>query len=175
MSDTRQSSDTRQDRPRSRQVVARLLLAVTASLSFAAPAFAQDLAADGLKVWKERGGCFNCHGDFGQGGEGGHFPAGPSLRASQLDPASMREMIACGIPGTPMPYNLKGAYIDTECYGEKGAVLEGAVPGASLEPAELDALMAYLGEKVVGKRRITKAECVEYYGDPNAVACADYR
>ena len=39
----------------------------------------------GLIVWKDRGGCFNCHGDFGQGGEGGHFPAGPSLRKSALD------------------------------------------------------------------------------------------
>lgn len=158
-----------------RSPLAGWLLAVAASVALVAPAMAQDLAADGLKVWKERGGCFNCHGDFGQGGEGGHFPAGPSLRASQLDPDSMREIIACGIPGTPMPFNLKGAYTEVECYGEKGAVLEGAVPGASLEPTELDALMAYLGEKVVGKRRITKAECIEYHGDPEAVACADYR
>src|SRR3569832_2737877 len=36
-----------------------------------------DSVAHGLEVWKDRGGCFNCHGAFAQGGTGGQFPAGP--------------------------------------------------------------------------------------------------
>lgn len=159
----------------------RLMVAALTALSLfaAAPAMAQAASAEqvaaGLKVWKERGGCFNCHADFGQGGEGGHFPAGPSLRTTQLDQASLKEIIACGIPGTPMPYNAKGAYTEYACFGTTGPVLEGAVPGASLSETEIDDLVAYLFDKVVGKRRITKQECVEYFGDPNARACGDYR
>jgi mono/diheme cytochrome c family protein len=160
--------------------VRRLAIAVVAALMVAGPVAAQDVSADqaaaGLKVWKERGGCFNCHGDFGQGGEGGHFPAGPNLRATQLDRDTVKDVISCGLPGTPMPYNLAGAYTETPCYGDTtGPVADGAVPGASLQPAEIDDLVAYLFDKVVGKRRITKQECTDYYGDPNAVACADYR
>jgi mono/diheme cytochrome c family protein len=148
-----------------------------AVLTFAAaPVLSQDQTTDGLKVWKERGGCFNCHGNFAEGGEGGHFPAGPSLRTSQLDADSMKEIISCGIPGTPMPFNLKGAYTEHPCYGDTtGPVIEGVTPGASLEPAEVDALLAYLREKVVGHRRVTKQDCIDFYGDPDAVACADYR
>src|SRR6218665_725595 len=64
----------------------------------AAPSDDQILA--GLAVWKDRGGCFNCHGTFGQGGEGGHFPAGPSLRKTQLDAETLHLVIACGLPTT---------------------------------------------------------------------------
>ena len=160
--------------------VARLLAPFLLAVALVVPAAAQsaspDQVAAGLKVWKERGGCFNCHGDFGQGGEGGHFPAGPSLRSTQLDRDTLKQVVECGLPGTPMPFNLLGAYTEHPCYGDTvGEVQEGAVPGAGLSEAEIDDLVAYLFDKVVGKRRITKQECVEYHGDPNAVACADYR
>lgn len=134
------------------------------------------MVAAGMEVWKDRGGCFNCHGAFGEGGEGGHFPAGPSLRRTMLDPESMKEIIACGIPGTPMPYNAEGAYDTYACFGVEGEEpMEGAVPGASLSVEEIDNLMAYLEENVVGKRRITKDECINYYGDPEAPECLSYR
>ena len=120
---------------------ALMTAAVTAALIFAPAAvfsvsssIAQDTTASsaepaapsdeqikaGLHVWKDRGGCFNCHGDFGQGGEGGHFPAGPSLRKSALDLETMQQVISCGLPGTKMPFNLAGAYKTEECYGTVG-------------------------------------------------------
>ena len=129
----------------------------------------------GLHVWKDRGGCFNCHGDFGQGGEGGHFPAGPSLRKSALDLETMRGVISCGLPGTKMPFNLAGAYKTEDCYGMVGQEPPAEVsPGAALSVEEIDNLIAYLGARVHGQRRITKDQCVEYYDDPNAPACAAY-
>jgi mono/diheme cytochrome c family protein len=131
--------------------------------------------AAGLDVWKNRGGCFNCHGNFAQGGEGGHFPAGPSLRKSQLDPDTMKSVISCGLPGTQMPYNLKGAYTEVECYGnDLGSAPADVHPGAALSSEEIDNLLGYLDARVVGQRRITKAQCIEYYGDPNAPDCAAY-
>jgi mono/diheme cytochrome c family protein len=133
--------------------------------------------AAGLVVWKERGGCFNCHGEFGQGGEGGHFPAGPSLRKSMLDLDTMKTVISCGLPGTKMPYNLEGAYKTEECYGTVGEEPpEGATPGAALSKQEIDDLVAYIGARIHGQRRITKEQCIEFFdGDANAPACAAYR
>lgn len=130
----------------------------------------------GLVVWKDRGGCFNCHGEFGQGGPGGHFPAGPSLRKSALDLETTREVIACGLPGTAMPFNLEGAYRTEECYGTVGeAPPPEAVPGAALSHQEIDDLVAYIGARIHGQRRITKDQCIEFYDDPDAPACAAYR
>lgn len=134
------------------------------------------MIADGKEVWKERGGCFNCHGAFGEGGPGGHFPAGPNLRQSALDPESMHEIIACGLPGTDMPYNAEGAYDTYACFGIEGEEpMEGAIPGASLSAEEIDNLMAYVEANILGKRRITKDECIAYYEDPEAPECLSYR
>lgn len=176
---------------------ALMTAAVTAALIFAPAAvfsvsssIAQDTTASsaepaapsdeqikaGLHVWKDRGGCFNCHGDFGQGGEGGHFPAGPSLRKSALDLETMQQVISCGLPGTKMPYNLAGAYKTEECYGTVGEdPPPDVVPGTELSKQEITDLVAYLGARVHGQRRITKDQCIEYYDDPNAPACAAYR
>jgi mono/diheme cytochrome c family protein len=130
----------------------------------------------GREVWKERGGCFNCHGEFGQGGEGGHFPAGPSLRRTQLDLATLREITACGIPTTRMPYNLAGAYTEHSCFGQVGEVPQGVSPGAGLSVEELDALVAYVGETILGKRTVTRAECVAYFdGNENEPTCGAFR
>jgi hypothetical protein len=134
-----------------------------------------DQVAHGLEVWKDRGGCFNCHGDFAQGGTGGHFPAGPSLRKTQLDLASLRDIVSCGIPGTPMPYNFADGYSKVSCYGsDLGPAPQGTAPGAALSAAEITDLIAYLKVDVIGQRRITKKECVDYYGDPNYPDCAAY-
>ncbi len=130
----------------------------------------------GLVVWRDRGGCFNCHGEFGQGGPGGHFPAGPSLRKSALDLETMKQVISCGLPGTPMPFNLEGAYRTEECYGTVGEEPPaGVAPGAALSKQEIDDLVAYIGARIHGQRRITKEQCVEFYDDPDAPACAAYR
>jgi mono/diheme cytochrome c family protein len=146
----------------------------TSSSEAAAPTDEQIKA--GLAVWKDRGGCFNCHGDFGQGGEGGHFPAGPSLRKSATDLETMQLIISCGLPGTKMPFNLEGAYKTEECYGTIGEEPPPeVVPGTALSKQEITDLVAYLGARVHGQRRITKDQCIEYFDDANAPECAAYR
>lgn len=178
--------------PFMRTALAAAALAALSIIPFATsvPSLAQDTAtssepaaptdeqiAAGLVVWKDRGGCFNCHGDFGQGGEGGHFPAGPSLRKSALDLETMNMVISCGLPGTKMPYNREGAYVTSECYGTIGGpVPPEVVPGTSLTMDEINNLVAYIGARIHGQRRITKDQCVEFYdGDVNAPACVAYR
>lgn len=162
-------------RPKTRVMATLPVLLMLAGLSTVA--MAQDALVDaGREVWKEGAGCFNCHGQFGEGGEGGHFPAGPSLRRSQLDMELIREIASCGLPGTQMPYNLEGAYAEHICYGiENGEPIEGVVPGARLSLEEMDALMAYIEADILGKRRVTKEECVAYYGDESEPVCASYR
>lgn len=151
------------------------VLTTVAALLFTTSAFAQDSVAEGRALWQGGAGCYNCHGTFGQGGEGGHFPAGPSLRATLLDAETLKTIVQCGIPGTQMPFNLTGAYIEHDCYGYLGEMAEGVLPGAALDPAQIDALVAYIGENILGKRRVTKKECIAYYEDENAPACFDFR
>jgi mono/diheme cytochrome c family protein len=96
--------------------MAMLGLAACALLS--AAAFAQDTArlAAGEAAW-DKAGCLQCHGASGEGGTGGEFPAGPSLRKTRLDRAALATTISCGLPGTEMPAWLDGAYTQIPCYG----------------------------------------------------------
>ena len=92
--------------------------ALAACIGLSVPAMAQggmDFAA-GQSVWN-RAGCTNCHGNMGQGGNGGDYPIGPSFRTTALDKETMTLIVSCGLPGTPMPAWLKGAYTEVECYG----------------------------------------------------------
>ena len=86
--------------------------------AFSASAFAQnpDRLAAGEAAW-DKAGCLQCHGSTGEGGVGGEFPAGPSLRKTRLDRAALIEAISCGLPGTQMPSWLDGAYTQRTCYG----------------------------------------------------------
>jgi len=122
-------------------------------LTVSVSAFAQDSAriAAGEAAW-DKAGCLQCHGASGEGGAGGEFPAGPSLRATQLDRSTLVDTISCGRPGTEMPAWLKGAYTEVACYG----MPVGAPPaGLDLTPVlsadEIEALVDYLTAKVVGK------------------------
>ena len=95
------------------------MLALVACIGLGVPALAQDDAdlAVGKDVWS-RAACANCHGTVAQGGSGGDYPYGPSLRQTALDKETMAMIVSCGLPGTPMPAWLKGAYTEVECYGE---------------------------------------------------------
>jgi mono/diheme cytochrome c family protein len=140
----------------------------------ATPATAQDA---GLDAWG-RGGCSGCHGGLAEGGGGGgEQPAGPSLRATRLDRASLRETIACGRPGTAMPYNLKGAYTEAACWGLPiGGVPERTQGGAELSAAQIDAMVEFLVANVVGQTRITRQNCAVFFGGNTASPmCAAYR
>src|SRR5271165_7028136 len=71
-----------------------LSLVAACSFVLCAPAFAQDQVAAGEAAW-DKAGCLQCHGSNGQGGDGGEFPAGPSLRETRLDRAALVETISC--------------------------------------------------------------------------------
>lgn len=122
------------------------ILALAACIALGAPVLAQDnpdLTA-GQSAWN-RAGCFNCHGNMGQGGNGGDFPVGPSFRNTVLDKDTMALIVSCGLPGTPMPAWLKGAYTEVECYGMPVGT---SPPGMSLPrlftAEEITALVDYI-------------------------------
>ena len=115
--------------------------------------FAQDEArlAAGEAAW-DKAGCLQCHGSAGEGGVGGEFPAGPSLRKTRLDRAALIEAVSCGLPGTEMPGWLDGAYVERPCYGfPPGPPPAGAVLMPVLSSNEVEALADYLLAKIVGR------------------------
>ena len=94
------------------------MLALAACIGLGVPVLAQDDAdlAVGKDVW-DRAQCTNCHGSVGQGGLGSDYPYGPSFRNITFDKETMALIVSCGLPGTPMPAWLQGAYTEVECYG----------------------------------------------------------
>ena len=127
------------------------LAAASVALAPSAP-LAQDAAriAAGEEAWN-KAGCPPCHGADGEGGTGGEFPAGPSLRKTRLDRGTLRETISCGLPGTEMPAWLDGAYTQRPCYGFSAGPPAGTTLVPVLSTAEIEALVDYLMAKIVGK------------------------
>ena len=116
-------------------------------------AFAQDGArlAAGEAAW-DKAGCLQCHGAAGEGGVGGEFPAGPSLRKTRLDRAALIEAISCGLPGTQMPGWLDGAYTQRSCYGfPPGPAPDGTTLTPVLSANEVEALVDFLLAEIVGR------------------------
>ena len=114
---------------------------------------AQDAArlAAGEAAWN-KAGCLQCHGSAGEGGSGGEFPAGPSLRTTQLNRVMLVDTIGCGRPGTQMPGWLDGAYTEISCYGlPKGPPPAGLDLTPVLSGDEVDALVDYMMAKMIGK------------------------
>jgi mono/diheme cytochrome c family protein len=140
--------------PRKLRLAMRLaMLTFAAGALLSAPAFAQDAArlASGEAAW-DRAGCPQCHGASGEGGTGGEFPAGPSLRRTRLDRATLATTISCGLPGTEMPAWLDGAYTQSPCYGfPAGPAPDGITLTPVLSADEVQALVDYLMAKIVGK------------------------
>ena len=122
------------------------------AMLYAASAFAQDAArlTAGEAAW-DKAGCAQCHGASGEGGSGGEFVAGPSLRTTRLAKEALIDTIGCGRPGTEMPSWLAGAYTEIPCYGIKGPPPAGLDRVPVLDADEVAALVDYLLAKVVGK------------------------
>jgi mono/diheme cytochrome c family protein len=140
-------------KPRAFRMVTPLLLAAASvALAPSAPV-AQDAAriAAGEEAWN-KAGCPPCHGADGEGGTGGEFPAGPSLRKTRLDRAALTETISCGLPGTEMPAWLDGAYTQRPCYGFSAGPPDGTTLIPVLSADEIEALVDYLMAKIVGKQ-----------------------
>src|SRR5215475_7722026 len=96
----------------------RAVTSLSLGMLIATATFAQDAPrlAAGEAAW-DKAACLQCHGSTGEGGPGGEFAAGPSLRKTRLDRTALIETISCGLPGTEMPAWLDGAYTRRACYG----------------------------------------------------------
>jgi mono/diheme cytochrome c family protein len=135
-----------------------------------------DSVKAGLVLWKTAG-CADCHGPFADGDrEDDDFPIGANLRTTRLDPAALRMTIRCGRPGTGMPAFDEDAYTTRECYGRP----QGTRPD-NLQPTprtltldEIDAVIAYLQGRIIGRGKVTREECLSYYED-QPDTCEDYK
>jgi mono/diheme cytochrome c family protein len=130
--------------------VSTLSLVAACGFAWCASAFAQDPIAAGEAAW-DKAGCLQCHGSNGEGGDGGEFPAGPSLHKTRLDRAALVEAISCGLPGTAMPSWLDGAYTKRVCYGfPLGPAPAEITATPVLSAGEIEALVDFLGAKFIG-------------------------
>lgn len=162
-------------------VVALTVLASTVVLfGYASPSYAQGAAAappaeeTGAMVW-QKGGCFNCHGNLAAGDGDPSYPAGPNLRLTMLDHDGLIETISCGRPGTPMPYNLAGAYTETQCYGIPLGEPQDVNRGAGLKAEQIAKLVDFLEKDVVGVKKITRENCGAFFdGNADAPLCQQF-
>src|SRR6266436_3402005 len=140
---------------------------VVTALAYSTATFAQnsDKVKAGLAIWKTTG-CADCHGPFADGDrEDDDFPIGANLRTTRLDAAALKMTIRCGRAGTGMPSFDEGAYTVRPCYGRPlSAAPDNLQPTSSmLNSDEIDAVIAYLQARIVGRGRITREECLFYY------------
>lgn len=154
-----------------------MTIATPVSLPCAPAAAAQDVT-DGERIWKTKAGCPQCHGWAGDGFPSGFHSEGnaPSLRETQLTRDQIREVIQCGRPGTPMPHFDRFAYTDKRCYGMTAEDLKDLEPiraPTTLQTYEIDAVADYLATKIKGAGGVTRAQCVEFFGEA-AAECEKY-
>jgi mono/diheme cytochrome c family protein len=127
-----------------------LFLVAACGVAPSASASAQDQVAAGEAAW-DKAGCLQCHGSNGEGGDGGEFPAGPSLRKTRLDRAALVETISCGLPGTAMPFWLDDAYTKRACYGFPPGPPPAEITATPvLSAGEIEALVDFLAAKFIG-------------------------
>ena len=148
--------------------------ALLAAQLVAGPVRAEDSEAQvkaGLAVWRNSG-CADCHGAFADGErQRDEMPSGANLRRTRLDAGALRETIGCGRPGTGMPSFDEGAWKQRPCNGATPGVRpDDLFPApATLSPADIDAVVAYLQARVIGKgSTVSKQECLFYYADDPA-------
>lgn len=128
----------------------------------------QERLAAGLAAYKAAG-CRACHGWAADGHKEGPNSPGPSLRATSLDFAGLREAIACGRPGTGMPFFWRDAYRrnSTDCFGVTAADLGDQLPpkaNTRLTTQKVDDLAYYIVNYLKGRGEITLEECEFFYG-----------
>ena len=150
-----------------------------AAILTAGPALAQDESKikAGREIWKSSG-CADCHGAFADGDkQRDEAPTGANLRTSRLDAAALKQTISCGRPGADMPAFDEGAYKVRACYGKPlGSPPDNLYPTPrELSPADIDLVIAYLQARIIGRGRITRDECVSYYGDDLSASCDDLK
>jgi cytochrome c553 len=127
----------------------------------------------GQRIFKDKVACNQCHGWSGNGvPDDSRMPVGANLRASQLTGEQLAEVVKCGRPGTEMPHFDARAYEDDRCYGVKREELGSKTPpfnGVGLIPREVQAVVAYLEAKVVGRGPFTRQDCEDFFGKEASV------
>src|SRR5713226_5940285 len=149
-----------------------LAFAAALTVALALPAAAQTFGDIGLgkRLYQEKATCGHCHG---WSGDGAGDPLSPgkaaNLRETKLDHDQLVEVIRCGVPGgTAMPHFDRFAWTEGEdCFGMTGAEVgdnKPPAPTAWLQKRDIEAIVAYLQAKVIGKGPPTVADCEEYFG-----------
>jgi len=162
-----------------RAMTIAVMMAVAVGSVCATTAHSQnsDQVKAGLEVWRSSG-CSDCHGPFANGEkERDEAPTGANIRTSRLDAAALKLTISCGRPGgAGMPAFDEGAYKIRACYDRPlGPPPDNLYPTPrTLSPEQIDAVVAYLQARIVGRGRITRAECLAYY-DGQEDPCEDYK
>jgi mono/diheme cytochrome c family protein len=154
--------------------LALALVAVAATaLPEAARAQEQDpqMVALGLRVWKEKIACNQCHGWAGNGvPDDSRMPVGANLRQTKLSPEQIATVVKCGLLDTEMPHFDPRAYEDDRCYGKTAEQVKAAgsdkppFGGTGLIPREIQGVVAYLQAKVVGRGPFTRDDCEDFFG-----------
>ena len=150
-------------------VVAAMVVA-TLIATWVSPSWAQVTKSHpGVSVYKHAG-CITCHKWHGMGGPGyGGTPI--NFRENFLDRAQLIEVIACGRPGTGMPYHNREAYRGYDCY--EGMTLEEMDaedrPGKSravLTVRQLKSVSEFILAHFSGRdNTLLRADCEIFFGE----------
>jgi hypothetical protein len=76
-----------------------------------------------------------------------------------------------------MPHFDAFAYTDKRCYGVAAKDLGDKVPEVAehpLQPYQIDAVADYVATKLKGAGRVTREECLAFFGQDAQVECANY-
>jgi mono/diheme cytochrome c family protein len=154
--------------------------AVAVALSAPCAALGQSAAnsdpTDAGKAVFKRANCLGCHKWHGNGG-GGYGGDALSLRKTDLTREQITETVACGRPGTGMPFFTRGAYDTIKCYGMNRHDADGQMPpeaNAFLRSNDIEAVADYVMAHIKGKGEPNYAECVSFFGDTSRV-CDIYK
>jgi hypothetical protein len=150
------------------------LIAVPASAQQADPAKIDS----GIRVWKDFGNCWFCHGWAGTGGLPdviGDGNAGPPVDISKMDRVQMLEMVSCGRPGGQHPAFAAGAWTSQHpCNGKTRADLPAdqlpPLADTRLTEGQIDAVVTYVQEFYQGKQ-MSRAKCLRYFGVAQSIVC----
>ncbi|WP_065752928.1 c-type cytochrome [Bradyrhizobium paxllaeri] len=141
----------------------------------AAQAAVSDPTNAGKAVFS-RANCMGCHKWHGDGG-GGYGGDALSLRKTVLTKEQIIETVACGRPGTGMPFFVRGAYDTTSCYDMTRQDVGERMPpegGTFLRPNDIAAVADYLIVHVKGAGEPTYAQCTTFFGNTSRV-CDIYK
>jgi mono/diheme cytochrome c family protein len=162
--------------------VAAIIVALAIGSALASSVAAQTPAAGdiglGKRLYQDKATCGFCHGWSGDGAGDPQSPGkAANLRETKLDHDQLVDIIRFGVPGgTAMPHFDKFAWTKgEECFGMTEAEVgdkKPPNPTAGLQKREIEAIVAYLEAKIVGKGPPTVADCEEYFG-PGSQRCKD--